>query len=42
MYKFGQRSLKHLEECDDRLTLIANKAIERMEEQGILGEIVAY
>ena len=31
MYKFNKTSLKHLNECDDRLILIANKAIERID-----------
>lgn len=31
MYKFSKTSLKHLNECDDRLILIANKAIERID-----------
>lgn len=31
MYKFSERSLKHLEECDDRLILIANQAIKRID-----------
>ena len=31
MYKFSQKSLKHLNECDDRLIQIANEAIKRID-----------
>ena len=31
MYKFSKASLKHLNECDDRLILIANKAIKKID-----------
>ena len=31
MYKFSQKSLKYLNECDDRLIQIANEAIKRID-----------
>lgn len=31
MYKFSERSLNNLNECDDRLILIANNAIKRID-----------